>query len=301
MILNNQNEEYFYKGQKYYIGQRIIATSGSEYEGLLGTIVEIRDGEDKMSKGEAPSICCSFEKPQLSYDIEHFEAAMSELYGEPKKIDEFDLEEINMAPHMIDSIETVNPTQTVYMLIEDWAHDDNHGTSYMLLPNLAEAKKQMRLWFRNELENGFLSDQLKVENIVVDSSELCYEAYEEGFADAEHYILYIEERQLAFDDAFVKEVFKESSLAATKDIIGSYDNVIACLEEELAFLDKHHGDKTKEDDSYQFILSQLAILARENKISWSVMEKVISIINDTTKGLYSAYLEARDFCERKNF
>ncbi len=301
MILNNQNEEYFYKGQKYYIGQRIIATSGSEYEGLLGTIVEIRDGEDKVSHGEAPSICCSFEKPQLPYDIEHLEAAMSELYGEPKKLDELYLEGINMAPHMIDSIETANPTQTVYMLIEDWAHNDDHGTSYMLLPNLAEAKKQMRLWFQNELEGGFLSDQLEGENIVIDSSELCYEAYEEGFADAEHYILYIEERQLAFDDAFVKEVFKESSLAATRDIWGSYDNVIACLEDEIAFLDKHNGDKTKEDDSYQFILSQFTILARENKISWSVMEKVISIINDTTKGLRSAYLEAGDYCERMKF
>ena len=45
------------------IGDIIVATDASEYEGLVGRILEIRDGADKDTENETPDIYCSFEVP----------------------------------------------------------------------------------------------------------------------------------------------------------------------------------------------------------------------------------------------
>ena len=47
MILNEHGKSFEYDGIKYAIGDVVIGTDVSEYEGLAGTIIEIRDGEDK--------------------------------------------------------------------------------------------------------------------------------------------------------------------------------------------------------------------------------------------------------------
>ena len=47
MIINHPGTEFIYDGASYKIGDRIIGTSESEYEGLFGSIFEIREGEDK--------------------------------------------------------------------------------------------------------------------------------------------------------------------------------------------------------------------------------------------------------------
>ena len=44
MILDRIGAAFYYEGKKYVIGEPILATDASEYEGLLGRILEIRDG-----------------------------------------------------------------------------------------------------------------------------------------------------------------------------------------------------------------------------------------------------------------
>ena len=69
MIINNPGAEFKYEGVKYIIGEPIIGTSESEYEGLFGSITEIRDGEDKDTENETPDFYCTFEPPVLPSDI----------------------------------------------------------------------------------------------------------------------------------------------------------------------------------------------------------------------------------------
>ncbi|MFQ7551244.1 MAG: hypothetical protein ACLRMZ_14105 [Blautia marasmi] len=59
MIINRIGAEFEYEGTTYVVGAPIVGTSGSEYEGLYGTITEIRDGEDKETENETPDIYCS--------------------------------------------------------------------------------------------------------------------------------------------------------------------------------------------------------------------------------------------------
>ncbi len=69
MILNRIGDKFEYEGLTYVIGAPIMGTPESEYEGLYGTITEIRDGEDKETENETPDIYCSFEVPALPCEV----------------------------------------------------------------------------------------------------------------------------------------------------------------------------------------------------------------------------------------
>ena len=47
MKLTKRNKPFEYDGKTYYIGEEIVASGNSEYSGLFGRIVEIRNGADK--------------------------------------------------------------------------------------------------------------------------------------------------------------------------------------------------------------------------------------------------------------
>ena len=77
MILNKYGDTFQYDGIDYAIGDIIVATDASEYEGLVGRIIEIRDGADKDTENETPDIYCSFEVPLLAEDIKTLEETFS--------------------------------------------------------------------------------------------------------------------------------------------------------------------------------------------------------------------------------
>ena len=80
MILNKAGQTFEYEGKSYMVGAEIIGTDESEYEGLIGTIIEIRDGTDKETENETPDIYCRFYKPVTPYEIHKLEKRFSDLY-----------------------------------------------------------------------------------------------------------------------------------------------------------------------------------------------------------------------------
>lgn len=101
MIINRIGAEFKYKGVTYVIGASIVGTPKSEYEGLYGNITEICDGKDKETENKTPDIYCSFETPVLPCKVKELEERFSELYQEPKTIDNITLDLVIMAPEMI--------------------------------------------------------------------------------------------------------------------------------------------------------------------------------------------------------
>lgn len=89
----------------FAIGQRIYANGQSDWEGLFGVITEIRTDEDKETENETPDIYCSFDVPVLSADVKELEKRFSSLYREPKTIEDISLDEVIMAPEMIEVLE----------------------------------------------------------------------------------------------------------------------------------------------------------------------------------------------------
>lgn len=105
MIINRIGAEFEYEGVTYVIGAPIVGTPESEYEGLFGRITEICDGENKETENETLDIYCSFEVPVLPCEVKELEKRFSELYQEPKIIDDIALDLVIMAPKMICPLE----------------------------------------------------------------------------------------------------------------------------------------------------------------------------------------------------
>ncbi len=101
MIINKRCDGFLYEEKIYRIGDRVVATDESEYEGLRGVITQICDGDDKDTDNDTPDIYCSFEKPADKDQVAVIEQRFSKAYGEEKKIDELALDLVIMAPSMI--------------------------------------------------------------------------------------------------------------------------------------------------------------------------------------------------------
>lgn len=104
MVIKQTGSVYQYEGMTYTIGQRIFANGQSDWDGLFGVITEIRTDEDKETENETPDIYCSFDVPVLPADVKELEERFSNLYQEPKTIEDISLDEVIMAPEMIEAV-----------------------------------------------------------------------------------------------------------------------------------------------------------------------------------------------------
>lgn len=215
MILNKNGETFDYEGKMYTVGEFIYVNENSDYEGLFGVIKEIRDGEDKDTDNDTPDIYCSFENPVMPYDIRRIEDRFSALYGEKKTIDDLALDEVIMAPEEISVVhehETQTNNSKVFLLIEDWATDDDEGENIEVYSSREEALLNLRLKVREEYESGLIAMWLTNANdneeneedeeddfdgdIVIDSNAGSYEAYLKGFYCSSHYSVSIQEKSI---------------------------------------------------------------------------------------------------------
>lgn len=102
MLLFSTGETFKFHDITYRIGDSILAVSGSEYEGLYGVIVQIRDGDDKDTENEGPEIYCSFKPPLDPNAIAKLEQNFSALYCYPKKLKDISLDFVVMSPDEIE-------------------------------------------------------------------------------------------------------------------------------------------------------------------------------------------------------
>ncbi len=106
MILRENGTRFCADGKVFTIGGRISANGESEYEGLFGTITEIRSGADRETENDTPDIYCDFETPASEEMLRELEARFSDLYGETKTIDEISLDCVIMSPDMLEPLDT---------------------------------------------------------------------------------------------------------------------------------------------------------------------------------------------------
>ena len=116
MILRENGTRFCADGKVFTIGGRISANGESEYEGLFGTITEIRSGADRETENDVPDIYCDFEIPASEEMLRELEARFSDLYGETKTIDDISLDCVIMSPDMLEPLRAlrafpVSPTK----------------------------------------------------------------------------------------------------------------------------------------------------------------------------------------------
>ena len=88
MIIKRHGATFEHAGVTYTIGASVVGTDQSEYEGLTGYIYEVRDGADKETENETPDLYCNFDPPDDPAEIAELEAVFSDLYDEPKTLEE---------------------------------------------------------------------------------------------------------------------------------------------------------------------------------------------------------------------
>lgn len=221
MILNKAGDVFEYEGIKYTVGEFIYANKNSDYEGLFGVIKEIRDGNDKDTENETPDIYCAFENPVIPYDVERIEKRFSKLYGEEKKLDDIALNEVIMAPEHISVVharQTQTDTKRVFLLLEDWATDDDEDINIEAYATFEEALLNLRLKVREEYESGLVAmwlnneatedgeenddevseDEVDEDNgkLVIESYADSFEAYVGGFYGSSHYSVSVQEKRV---------------------------------------------------------------------------------------------------------
>jgi len=208
MILNRHGAEFEYEGVTYTVGGAIVGTAESEYEGLYGRINAIHDGEDKETENETPDIYCEFDPPVMPHEIKALEETFSDLYDQPKTLDDITLDMVIMAPEMIrplDDIRTMRERIHIFLVAEDWAVNGEHGSDCEAFADYDDAKRIMTDRLREELENGGVPSWRESCVFTEDSSRDFYEAYLNGEYMENHYRIMIIRQPLVVSAQFVQE------------------------------------------------------------------------------------------------
>lgn len=107
MVINKEGQTYKVRGinKTFRIGGTVKANS-STYAGLTGMVFEIRTGRDKDTDNSGPDIYVAFDRPEDPELIKALEKRFSDLYKNPMTLDEVCLDEVIMAPEMLDVIDS---------------------------------------------------------------------------------------------------------------------------------------------------------------------------------------------------
>lgn len=206
MVLDRLGAEFDYNGKKYIIGESIVGTEQSEYDGLFGTIFEIRDGEDKETENETPDIYCSFEPPVHPYDVKQLEHLFSELYQQPKKLEDIILDFVIMAPDMIEPLRILRKSTLklpLYTVEEEWAVDFECGHSVTPHMDYRSARLQFCLDLQEDQQNGCSHIWAGKDELVVESDKDFYECYLDGRYCENHYRISIQKKEIAISDSVI--------------------------------------------------------------------------------------------------
>ena len=115
MLLERYGATLTVDGVTFMVGGRVHAKDNDEYGGLDGVILEIHTDEDKETENEGPEICCVFDVPDDPELVAEIEARFSDLYQQPKTIDDIGLDYVIMLPDTLevldqDEVQSENPS-----------------------------------------------------------------------------------------------------------------------------------------------------------------------------------------------
>jgi len=216
MIINKPGSKFVYEGNTYAVGDQIIGTEESEYEGLYGSVLEIRDGEDKDTENETPDIYCSFDPPASPGAVKKLESVFSDLYGETKTIEDICLDEVIMAPSMIRVLDVqYETTIKIYKVTEDWAIAGESESDEALFTDIESAKLFFHRKLTNEVYGGCTDLWRHKPGFTEEECNGQYSAFVEGEYCENHYAIRLLDAELHISaaqfDAFTQPAKKQTA------------------------------------------------------------------------------------------
>lgn len=199
MIYNRSGAQFVYKGITYTIGGKVYANSESVYEGLYGVIREIRTDEDLETDHDTPDIYCDFMPPILPDDIKMIEDRFSSFWGTEKAIDELDLDMVIMVPDMLSVLDPLAaaPKLEIFLVREDWAIDNDYGTSTQIVADYHLAKFHFNNLIFQEMLDGCIQKWAHRKDLETDTRKDFYECWLHDEYYENHYKVTIERAELS--------------------------------------------------------------------------------------------------------
>lgn len=199
MIYNRSGAQFVYQGITYTIGGKVYANSESVYEGLYGVIREIRTDEDLETDHDTPDIYCDFMPPILPDDIKMIEDRFSSFWGTEKAIDELDLDMVIMVPDMLSVLDPLAaaPKLEIFLVREDWAIDDDYGTSTQIVADYHLAKFHFNNLIFQEMLDGCIQKWAHRKDLETDTRKDFYECWLHDEYYENHYKVTIERAELS--------------------------------------------------------------------------------------------------------
>ena len=156
MIINRAGAQFTHDGVTYTIGDKIFSNNTSDFRGLFGYIKEIRTGADRETDNDTPDIHCYFYPPFEPEAIAELESRFSALYRSPKKLEDIALDEVIMAPDMIQVVTSANSTHmiTAFRVEESWVIKGEPGMEVTPALDEMQAKQRMAELIHNESSEG---------------------------------------------------------------------------------------------------------------------------------------------------
>ena len=77
MLYQKKGDTVLDSGKVFTVGGEVFANHACDYEGLFGTVTEIRTGPDQCAEQGAPDICCAFQPPESRAMVEDIQERFS--------------------------------------------------------------------------------------------------------------------------------------------------------------------------------------------------------------------------------
>ena len=209
MILNTQEKTFIHNNITYKVGGKIYANEHSDYAGLVGTIIEIRDGSDKETENDGPDIYCSFEPPVFPADRQIIEEHFSALYRMPKTIDDISLDMVIMAPEEIlpvESFEQQCSRVPFFVVTEDWAYEGDNSISSYYFSAPEDAKVKMLFLLSKEMNGGLLEEWSGNQSLMSEIEDDFYSCWINDNYRENHYQLTMSQAEILFSPLIRKSI-----------------------------------------------------------------------------------------------
>lgn len=210
MIYNRSGARFEYMGTTYTIGGKVYANSESIYEGLYGIIREIRTDADLETDHDTPDIYCDFILPVLPEEIKMITDRFSSFWGKEKQIEELDLEMVIMVPDMLTVLDPPKdaPKLEIFLVREDWAFDDDYGTSTQIVADYHLAKFHFNNLVFQEMIDGCIHKWKDRSDLETDTRKDFYECWLHDEYYENHYKVTIERAELLLPDLLFQQLGK---------------------------------------------------------------------------------------------
>ena len=179
MIINRAGAQFTHEGVTYTIGDKIFSNDTSDFRGLFGYIKEIRTGDDRETDNDTPDIHCCFYPPFEPEAIAELESRFSALYRSPKKLENIALDEVIMAPDMIQVVTSANSTHmiTAFRVEESWVIKGEPGMEVTPALDEMQAKQRMAELIHNESSEGCILEWRDDPQFEVEITPTFYECW----------------------------------------------------------------------------------------------------------------------------